>query len=177
MFQMRSTIWPIIPNTITCIWAHNQTKHGKSEQSVDENPQYVAKSFEENEYTNEPERYDILTKLYGNDSNSIIRLGPPTWGWLSNACNAAEKTIKGASNIKIPVRLYQAGADSIIHPNGHTEFCKNLPVDNINGRCGPENKAIIKVGAKHELLIEVDTIRSSLLTDMLNFFEANSIKG
>ncbi len=128
---------------------------------------YAPKTFDKNEYTTDSIRYNRLLTL--NEREPSIRLGSPTHGWLSKACDAAESARENAESITIPVRLYQAGLDTIVHRDGQAEFCNNLP-ENGQERCGKGGKPIVKDG-KHELLIERDEIRNDVLSALLDFFE------
>lgn len=142
-----------------------QQNYKKVEQ--DQSAEDRKKQFDENEYTNSEARYWRMVKEY--DENSNVRLGDPTHGWLDRACKAAEYARENSSKITIPVRLYQAGNDSIVHPDGHAKFCKNLTQP---GKCGGTNgKPITISGAKHELLIEKDGYRNRVLEEALKFFE------
>jgi len=136
---------------------------------------YHPKPFKENKYTTSEIRYDRLVKLYSDKVNEEIRLGNPTHKWFAEACKAAKYARENSSKITIPVRLYQAGNDSIVHPKGHAEFCEDLKQPE---KCGGPNGMPIKIGgekneegAKHELLIEKDEYRDKALKGALKFFE------
>ena len=136
---------------------------------------YHPKPFKENKYTTSEIRYDRLVKLYSDKVYEEIRLGNPTHKWFAEACKAAKYARENSSKITIPVRLYQAGNDSIVHPKGHAEFCEDLEQPE---KCGGPNGMPIKIGgekneegAKHELLIEKDEYRDKALKGALKFFE------
>lgn len=150
----------------TCIVAKRKAKISPRD-FVATGELYNPKSFNNNEYTTDKIRYERLLDEYKN--NSQVQLGSPTHGWLANACDAAETAKINASKIAIPVQLYQAGGDTIVHPDGHAEFCKNLTKQEKCG--GPNGKPITISGAKHELLIEQDIHRNRVLKETLEFFE------
>lgn len=131
---------------------------------------YQPKFFEDNEYTNDKERYRRLFEEYRK--NQDVQLGDPTHGWLADACDAARDARENASKITIPVRLYQAEKDTIVHRRGHATFCENLKPKYSPERCGGSDGGPIRIpGAKHELLIAQDGARNRVLKESLAFFE------
>jgi lysophospholipase len=69
--------------------------------------------------------------------------------------------------------LLQAGSDSIVHPVGHGQFCSQLKLGKAGETgCGGENgRPVVVAGARHELFIEEDRIRTDVLTRILSFFD------
>lgn len=128
---------------------------------------YKPKSFEENEYTQSPVRYDRLLKQYAAEPG--IELGSPTHRWFAQACEAAFKARNGAMNVRTPIRVVVAGKDSIVHNSGATDFCRGLPTS-IGGCGGPGGGPIAVPDARHELFIEQDALRRRALEPVLTFF-------
>lgn len=142
---------------------HTQMYHQQDEKQKND-------QFDKNEYTTEPVRYKRMVKEY--DNNPQVRLGDPTHRWLAGACNAAKDAINNAKKISIPVQLYQARLDSIVHKDGHIDFCKNLdPKYNPDGCGDKQGGPIVIDGAKHELMIEKDEYRKKVLEGILEFFK------
>ena len=128
------------------------------------------KNFEENEYTSSRVRYERLLQEYRDARR--VQLGSPTHGWYAAACRAAKQARSNADKITVPVRLFRAGADTIVHSRGHDEFCAGLRRTQPSGCGGPDGGPIEIPDAKHELLIEADDKRSPVLLEILKFFDA-----
>jgi len=130
---------------------------------------YNPEPFEANEYTHSEVRYAQLLKTYANPENvEHVPLGGPTRGWAGQACAASAKMLKDTGEIKIPVLVLQAGADTAVTPEGQDKFCSNLEKET-GWPCfggGP----ITYEGAKHELFIECDEYRIPAITAILDFF-------
>jgi lysophospholipase len=132
---------------------------------------YRPAPYDRNDYTNSPVRYQRLLDQY--ERVPAVQLGSPTHGWASRACEASATARSEADKIAIPVRLFQAERDGIVHPDGHREFCENYRKAVAAGCDGKGGGPIVMQGAKHELLIETDVIRNEVVAEMLSFFEKN----
>jgi lysophospholipase len=127
---------------------------------------YEETAFEKNELTHSAIRYQRLLEQVR--AEPLIKLGSPTHGWFDQACQAAFRARTGGASVRTPVRVLVAGADTIVHNDGAREFCSGVP----RGCAGPAGGPITIDGARHELMIESDAMRSSALTAVLSFFES-----
>jgi lysophospholipase len=159
---------------VTCTGAHAFVKMGKAAEYMVLGKDYSPKAFDKNEYTFSPVRYARLLDMV--KANSGVRLGSPTHGWIATSCDAAQLARNDAAKIKVPLRLFEAGADSIVHSNGHNVFCKNLKKTQPAGCGGKDGGPIVVPGAKHELFIAPDAARNQDLVGILDFFKANQQK-
>lgn len=151
-----------------CTIAHEFAEHGKSADYVVKGSDYSPREFDKNPYTRSPVRYGRFVDLY--KSTPAIQLGSPTHGWVATACDAARVSRNEAAKIKVPVRLFEAAEDSIVHSNGHEVFCSNLTKTQPAG-CGAKDGAPIVIpGARHELFIAPDVARNQVLLGILEFF-------
>lgn len=116
-------------------------------------------------------RYRRFREEYAQHSQ--VQLGGPTHRWIREACRGSNQAVANASRIEVPVMLFQAGDDSIVHPAGHEQFCDQLKRGKAGQTgCGGESGGPIVVpGARHELFIEEDRFRTGVLTGILSFFD------
>jgi lysophospholipase len=93
------------------------------------------------------------------EANPALALGSPTFGWLLEAMRSSAEAVKHANRVKIPVLILQAGMDSVVTPAAQKEFCCKAP------RCSLRTIA----GARHELLMEKDSMRDEVLSLIQDF--------
>jgi lysophospholipase len=127
---------------------------------------YKPKTFADNEYTHSEIRYQHLLKTYKENAN--VQLGGPTRGWCGQACAASPKMLNNTKEIAIPVLVLQAGADTVVTPEGQNTFCHNMKRETGNSCYGGAPKRFD--GAKHELFIESDEFRIPAISAILDFF-------
>lgn len=120
---------------------------------------YTRTAFVENDLTHSAARYDFFTHLYQEDP--YIRVGGPTWQWLSEALQATEALAKVAEKIQLPVLVLQAEQDAIVTAPAQTAFAARLS--------HPNSRLVNIAGAYHEILMETDSIRQPALTLIQNF--------
>lgn len=156
---------------VTCRVARDKVKDEKAAEYILRGGDYSPKEFEKNEYTLSPVRYDRLLGM--NKTFPLVELGSPTHGWLANACDAAELARNDAAKIRVPLLLFEAGADSIVHSEGHKTFCDKLKTTQPAGCGGSNGGPIVIPGAKHELFIAPDNERNQVLVGILEFFNAH----
>jgi len=126
---------------------------------------YKAKSFAENELTHSTERYQSFINLYQSTPN--IQLGGVTNHWLSEAVKANQKIFNDLCQLRAPLMLLQAGMDSIVDNDAQNQFCSEA------ARFCPISGPIVFAKAKHELLFEIDEIRSEVIHQIQSFFETS----
>lgn len=123
---------------------------------------YQAGPFQDNPYTHSELRYQRFRAAYQQYPKA--QLGGPSWQWLAQACDVVSELSQIAGQIKTPVLILQAGADTIVTAAAQQQFCLSL---------GPQCEGgAVKViaGAAHELLIEADAHRLPALTAIDQFF-------
>jgi lysophospholipase len=118
---------------------------------------------EGNSVTHSIERHMVTRYVY--NANPQTPLGSATVRWAVEAYDAAKamKTDPASQDVDIPVLLLSAGQEQIVSNPDQQTACDNMPA------CQLE----LVPGARHELMFEVDEIRTPVLDRMVNFFEAN----
>ncbi|WP_163934004.1 alpha/beta fold hydrolase [Paraferrimonas sp. SM1919] len=120
---------------------------------------YDPEPFAGNELTGDAKRYQWFRELYLEHPN--MQLGSPTNGWLDQAFKACSNNLSAASQLSVPTLIIQAGADNIVDNYSQNRFtchaphCQLLKIDN----------------AKHELLLESDSIRNPTLEAIFREFQ------
>ena len=122
---------------------------------------YRQKSFEGNLLTHSEKRFYASQQDF--EKYPETQLGDPTMRWLSTSLSAMEQAIEQANNIKIPILMFQAGADNVVKSTGQNAFYKNVTYCKYNQFVRIDN-------AKHEILIESDKYRLKALNHTLQFF-------
>lgn len=124
---------------------------------------YQESVFAGNIYSHSAVRYQRFRTLFREQPE--LQLGGPSWQWLGQACDIAEQMPDIAAQIKVPVKIVQAGADSAVRPEAQDLFCKNLGSYCADG-------AVLRIeNARHEILFEADQYRTPALTDILRFYQ------
>ncbi len=104
-------------------------------------------------------RARLVNKVRENQKYSAIRLGGATVRWVAQMIKMTGELRENAVKIKIPTLLLQASEDRIVNPAGHDEVCRNAP------NC---RKVVIE-GARHEMLLESDPVRSVVMEKIISF--------
>lgn len=110
-------------------------------------------------------RYEYArNKLLNQDQ--YAQRGGASFHWLQEAFNATKEATNkdNASEVKIPVVLFQAENDTYVGKNGQIEFAKYA------GNC-----TLVPVsGSKHEIYRENDSILPGYLNNVFNFYDKQS---
>ena len=88
------------------------------------------------------------------------RLGSPTRRWFELAQQAMAEAVQDSALVQTPTLLFNAADDPIVGANGQHAFCAGNPLIE-----GPR----VVPGARHELLMESDAIRSVVLDEAMAF--------
>ncbi len=123
--------------------------------------EYVEVPFAQNELSQSLARYQTFRQLY--QEHPEVKLGGPSFRWVSQALSASRRAIAEAADIHIPVLVLQAGSDSVVDPRGQAEFVCALS--------HPKSRLEIIPGARHELFIEADAYRQPTLQQTLAWFQ------
>lgn len=122
---------------------------------------YEEKPFDNNELTNDLDRYEAFCEIYRN--NPVIQLGSPTNRWLIEALKACEQCIEGAGNLSVPMLLLQAGCDTIVDNRAQDSFCSSA---------NPKLLTFMRIDeARHEILFELERLRRPALEAITKFLE------
>ncbi|MEM6986723.1 MAG: alpha/beta fold hydrolase [Pseudomonadota bacterium] len=90
------------------------------------------------------------------------RLGSPTRHWFDQAMDACAAAIRDAAMITCPTLLFSAGDDPIVEYGGQRALCA--------GSDAVEGPRVV-AQARHELLMERDDIRATVLDEAFAFVE------
>ena len=119
-------------------------------------------AFRVNKLTNDPNRYQLWATYFENHKR--LRVGPPTFGWISQAMQAMKFVKDNAAHLKIPTLLTACGADAIVTPASIEEFAKKAHAEFINFP-----------GCLHEILLEKDEFRDQFWATFDKFLEENGL--
>ena len=114
--------------------------------------------FETNDVTQSEVRFNASKSLFLNDPSLIV--AGPSARWVHESLKFTKKIHK--LTIKTPVLLFQSGKDEVVKPSRQNAFCREIFCQMIKV---PE--------AKHELLMEKDSIRNPILNQIESFFAMN----
>lgn len=129
------------------------------------------RDFDGNRLTGSALRLERLHAVYRAQPEA--RLGSATFGWTVQACAGARAAREQAARIRQPLLLAIGEDDRIVHPRGAHAFCAAWrAADPQVRRCGgADGGPWLLPGARHELLIERDALRTPVLQAVLRFFE------
>lgn len=122
---------------------------------------YAAVSFAENELTHSEARYQFIVDLYEKEPR--LRVGGPTWQWLTEALRAMALLPTLASHIPTPLLVLQAGADKIVSPEPQHAFFTKLS--------HKDSRFEVLAGSQHEVLMESDHIRKPAIKLIQTYFQ------
>ncbi|MCT6699499.1 alpha/beta fold hydrolase [Rheinheimera sp. 4Y26] len=124
---------------------------------------YQNSAFANNIYSHSEVRYRRFRQLFKQQPG--LQLGGPSWQWLREACAIADQMPDIASQIRVPVKILQAGEDLAVTAEAQQLFC-----DTLGRYC--DGGAVMKIaGARHEILFEADRYRMPALTEILRFYQ------
>ncbi len=121
-------------------------------------------TFDQNAVTSDHRRFERYKSYIGHEPK--LALGAPTLGWLS----AAFRTMKEMSSperlrkIRCPVLILSAGADTIADSTTHEPVAKGIP----------QGRFLSVEGAKHEILMETDSIRAQFWEEFDRFVSVST---
>lgn len=122
-------------------------------------------TFEKNTLTNCETRYDIFTNAFMNEPTA--RLGGVSLHWLNESCNQFDVMFEGISMLETPSIVFSAEEEEIVDTKAHFKFVQEAKANN------KQIKGYSVARAKHELFIEMDDVRESVLTAVLDFYKMN----
>ncbi len=116
------------------------------------------KSFAANDLTGSEPRFLLQKKLLAEHPQAA--LGSPTNGWLLESYRAMAELARQAERVRLPILLLQAGEDRVVTAGEQERFCRQAV------HC----EKMVVAGARHELLMERDPLRTRVLAAALTFF-------
>ena len=119
-------------------------------------------SFSANKLTTDKERYKHWASYF--QSVPRLRVGQPTFGWISAALSSMSYVNRNAENLRVPGLMVAAGADPIVDPSSVEDFAKNAGV----------NYDVIP-GALHELFLERDSYRTKFFNIIDDFLDEQGL--
>lgn len=142
------------PESIARYYAKLLVSIGKGKQYAPGQPAYVRVPFEVNPTTHSEARYDAETEML--NKTPIFQMGGATSRWVHECLKATRYADR--LPMKTPVLLLQAGHDLIVRPSRQNKFCK-------------ASFCTLKpfFEAKHEILMEKDSIRNDAFKDIGSF--------
>jgi len=118
--------------------------------------------FAENKLTSDLARYENWAAYFNNEPR--LRLGPPSYGWISSALRSMAYVNRNADKLKIPALIVAAGADPIVDPASNLNFARKA-----------QAKHRVVPGAKHELMMEKDVFRDQFFESLDKFLAENAL--
>ncbi len=119
---------------------------------------YRQMRFDRNVLTSSPVRFDINHELCRRDP--AFSLGSPTNSWLYESLSACAAIAAEAESITLPVLLLQSGSDRVVTAPAQRRFSLRAPACRLH----------TFIGARHELLMEKDSLREPALRRIREFF-------
>lgn len=121
---------------------------------------YHPDAFAVNRLTSSEIRYGLFRALYHEHPD--IQLGGVTAQWLAAASAAMWDVEQHAERIDLPVLVFSAADDKVVDNQRQARVVAEMP-----------NAEYIRVaGARHEILIELDSIRQPVMHRIFDFFSA-----
>ena len=122
--------------------------------------------FADNTVTTSPERFKMLIKLMRLMPE--LQVGGTTVRWTREALTFTQALKQIGGLFQVPTILFQAANDEWVMGDGQVEACTLRSP----GRC----RIIPVAGAKHEILMEKDSIREPILDEIIKFISQQESK-
>ncbi|MBW8192266.1 alpha/beta fold hydrolase [Neiella marina] len=134
-------------------------------------PDYISSSrrdyhdsgFEQNPLTSSTVRYHEFRAMYQQQPE--LQLGGPTAGWLYQAMRLIESIQHNTDKLVTPMLFALAEDERVVAPAGQQKLRRNLLQKPV------ESYWLNLPKARHEPLLEVDSIRTPLLQQIFTFFK------
>ncbi len=120
------------------------------------------RSFKNNKLSSSKKRWDLWEEKILSGNPEIIS-GGATNRWVNESIKACKKALKNSCKIEIPALILKAEKDSIVKPESMDILCERTDCE----------KVLFK-DAKHEILMETDSIRDVALECIKKFIKIYS---
>lgn len=151
----------LVPQIVARLLVKSMVTIGSTERYVfGGGPYDPDKKFAENDVTHSSARFELNKKLIA--SFPEVALGGATFGWLDQSFSAMDsiRNSKTGTLESTPILIISGAEDSVVGFAPQKEVC-----DNFADNC----RIQVIDGAKHELLMETDAIRSQVLALIVEF--------
>ncbi len=122
-------------------------------------PYNPTKPFSANDVTHSQARFGLNQKLIASAPANAV--GSPTFGWVDQALAGMAKLVADHRYLTMPVLLLLAKDDTVVQIKPQADFCGDLP----------DCTLVDMPGARHEILMEEDSIRNQAIALIRNFVE------
>jgi lysophospholipase len=124
-------------------------------------------AFADNQVTSDESRFERTRGLL--KAQPYLRVHGPTFGWLGAALASMKRLQRNgyAEDIATPLLLIGAGRDTVVHTQAVRAYAKRLP----------RARYVEIEDAKHEILMEADSIRARFWSEFDAFIEQNLSAG
>ena len=119
-------------------------------------------TFANTKLTTSEFRFARMNRAFDNEPSAA--LGGASAQWVQRSCKAFKQIFENVDSITTPLILFSASQEAIVSPKAHTKFIKKLQKE------GKDATGYEVIGGKHELFIEQDSIRTRVLTTILDFY-------
>ena len=116
------------------------------------------RDFEANNFTTSKERYEMAMNMF--DMIPEARLGGVSNRWLNEIMKGTKEIRKNYSDLKIPLRVFQAGIETYSHSDEMVKLCDEASY------C----KRVYLPDSKHEVLMDRDVNRNVVIHELETFF-------
>ena len=131
---------------------------GKGDEYAPGEKGYETPVFEGNQVTGSRARRSMAIHFY--EEYDEFKMGGVTVDWVATSIGTNNRFTFKYKKIKTPLLIFQAGLDTIVYTDRHDKLCKKA-----------KDCTLVKYPTgKHELLMEVDTIRDDLLSKAIDFY-------
>ncbi len=151
-----------IPNIISRMLVKGMNFFGLSKAYIWGGGQYdPGKKFTGNDLSHSKERFELNKTIIGSFPQAA--LGSPTFGWLNQSFSAMSSIRNSSTGVAElpPILLLSGTEDSVVGFGPQKDICESVP------NCQLQRIA----GAKHELLMEKDSIRDEVFRMIVEFVE------
>ena len=135
------------------------TRHGHGTDYIPGGGPYAPWTFVEGTDTHSYARYLMEIDLLNEYPQ--IRLGDVTYNWVKQAMDLGWAAQFDARAIAVPVLLFQADDDTAVKPAGQNYLCRHAQ----------DGTKVFFYGARHEILMEIDSIRDVAMNYIRDFIE------
>jgi lysophospholipase len=117
-------------------------------------------TFADEDGTHSQARFDMKMAIYR--AHRELPIGGVSYRWICEATTATARMRTLGRRSAVPTLIFQGGADVTVKPEGQIRYCSEA------ARC----QMIRFTGARHEILMETDSLRNAALAYTVRYFNA-----